>query len=214
MSLALPRRDGVGRNYRHVDKCLCPDIPGGVAISVSLMPTLLATKPSLPEAISRFDMSTGRTHLRSVGRIDDLEQYACGLGLVGDKLSQLIESPTSHAVTLRLAKPYPLTDTLEVFKSYAASGVFGLRNESLGEDVIRIATKTRFSVCNAFELLADALTPAVIGGQVGRRLKGLLERLALDADFFHVFAGVKLAIGVGSEVLDAEVERPPKTGLL
>ena len=106
-------------------------------------------------------MSTLGAHLRGVLGIDDLEQYASLLGFVGDELSQLIESPRSYAVALRLAKPYPVADTLEFFKGDTAYGVFGLRNESLGEDVIGITTKARFSIRNTLELLAD--TACVVG---------------------------------------------------
>ena len=116
-------------------------------------------------------MSTLGTHLRSVLGIDDLEQHAGLLGLVGNVLPKLVESPRPHAVTLRLAKPYPVPDALEVFKGDAAAGVFGLLNESLREDVIGITTKARLAVCNTLELLADALTPSVIGSQISRRLK-------------------------------------------
>lgn len=145
---------------RRVDKRPCPDIPGGVAIGMSLMPTSLATKTRLAGAITAFNMLALRTHLRGIGWIDDLERHPGLLSLVGDKLPKLVESPATHAVTLRLAKPSSLADTLEVFKGDTAPSVFGLLNESLGKDVISVATKARFTLCDSLKLLTDTLSLA------------------------------------------------------
>ena len=158
-------------------------------------------------------MSTLGAHLRGILGINDLDQHACLFSFIGDKLPQLIESPRPHAVALRLAKPYPLTDAFEVFQGYAAPGVFGLRNESLRDDMIGIATKACFAVRNAFELLADALASSVISGQVRCRLKGLFERLALDPDSLNILAGTKFAVGVGGKVLDAKVNTKEVIGI-
>ena len=99
------------------------------------VPTLLTTKPSLTGAITALDMFALGTHLRGILGIDDLEQDAGLLSFVADKLAKLIESPATQAVALRLAKPYPVTDALKVFKGDTAPGVFGLRNESLREEL-------------------------------------------------------------------------------
>ena len=116
--------------------------------------------------------------MRGVLGINDLKQHTGLFGFIGDKLPELIESPAPHAVALRLAKPYPVTDALEVFKSYTATGVFGLRNESLGEDVIGIATKTGFSIRNALELLANTLTSSCISSQLQVEQRGVDSRYA------------------------------------
>ena len=175
--------------------------------------TLLTTKPRLREAISRFDMFTLRTHLRGMLGVDNLEQHAGLFRLVADKQAKLVESPATDAVALRLAKPGSLSDALEVFKGYSSQSAFSLRNDSLREAVVGVAAKPRFSIADAFELLADALAPSVVGRQISRRLKGLPERLVLDAHLLYVLARVYCSIRVRGQMLDPQIDAEEIVGI-
>ena len=180
---------------------------------MSGMPTLLTTKLILRGAITALDMPALRTHLRSMLGVDDLKQDACLLSFVGYKLAKLVKSPRPHAVTLRLAKPYPVAYALQILKGYAAPGAFGLRNESLGNRVIGVTTKPSLAVADAFELLTNALTLSGISRQVRRRLQGLLVCPVLDAHRLYVVAGVFFPIRVRSQVDNAEIDAEEVIGI-
>ena len=76
--------------------------------------------------------------------IDHLDRYDSSLCLVGDKLPKLVKSPSRHASALRLAKPYPIPDALEIFEGNTPDSAFSLLNDALGEDVIGISTEVGF----------------------------------------------------------------------
>ena len=116
-------------------------------------------------------MSTPGAHLRGVLGIDDLKQHAGLFGFIGDKLPELIESPATHAVALRLAKPGSLSDAFEVFKDNTSQSAFSLLKDTLGEDVVGITTKARLALCFALQQRTDTLASTVVGSQIGRRLK-------------------------------------------
>ena len=147
-----------------------------------------------------------RAHLRGILGVDNLERHAGLRRLVADKLAKLVKSPTTHAVSLRLAKPGSLSDALEVFKGYPSQSAFSLRNDTLRDTVIGVTTKPRFAVAYAFELLADTLAPSVAGRKISGRLKRLLERLVLDAHLLYVVARVYCSIRVGGKILDPQID--------
>ena len=111
--------------------------------------------------------------------IDQLDPHASSLRLVGDKLPQLVKSPSRHAGALRLAKPDASPDALEVFEGDTPDSAFSLLNDTLGEDVIGVSTEVGFFERASMQLLADALAAARILGLIRRRLKALAQRLAL-----------------------------------
>ena len=83
--------------------------------------------------------------------IDDLErQLANLLCPVGDKLSELLDA--LRDAVLRLAKPLRSRMPLPVLQGLA-TGNFGKRNKSLGEDVIGIASSARYLLYDRHALL-------------------------------------------------------------
>ena len=146
MSLALPSRRS-GRQAETIGSLTqspSSDVPSRVDIGMGSVPTPTTTKPRLRAAISPLDMFALRTPLTGMLGIDQLDPHASGLRLVGDKLPQLVKSPSRHASALRLAKPDPSPDALEVFEGNTPASAFSLLNDSLGEDVIGVSTEAGF----------------------------------------------------------------------
>ena len=69
--------------------------------------------------------------LRGILGIDQLNQNTSNFGFITDKLPKLAKSPRVVAAPLAMLNRDPVSDTLEVFKSNQAMGVFSLRHQPL-----------------------------------------------------------------------------------
>ena len=159
--------------------------------------TQTTTKLRLRQAIGSLDMATLGTPLPGM--------LARGLRLVGDKLPQLVKSPSRHAGALRLAEPDAIAEALEVFEGNSPDSAFSLLNDALGGDVIDVSAEVGFFARASVQLLADALAAAAVLSLVGCRLQLLPQHLALEAHAFHIGTRVLLTVRVGDQVRHAEV---------
>lgn len=159
------------------------------------------------DAVGFLTVPTRRAGLRRVGRIDNLHGDACEATLVGDVAAKLVKGPTAHPHSLRPTKPCPLADAGEVLQCNSAPGAFGLRNESLADNVVHITPKTGLLVLRALQSTSDA------PGSLATLLpdtRGFLERaptlIVAGADLLDSFATKGVAVARGRKVLDAEID--------
>lgn len=112
-----------------------------------------------------------------------------------------MERPIVLDATLSLLNSYPFADALQVFESDAASGAFGLRDQPLTDGVVDVAGEPLL------------LPPALLEESLGRLgAFGLEPRPKLRVTFaqaIQVPAGESLAVRVGGDVDDAEVNPEP-----
>ena len=91
----------------------------------------------------------------------------------------------------------PLADTLEIFKADSAFGVFGFRDQALGDDMVGVTPEQRFF----------ATDPAKMGTGRSRasRLQILAKLMVAASRVFNRFTGKPVSVGIGSDVDDAQV---------
>jgi hypothetical protein len=102
------------------------DVDRRIVVGVPNEVTKTTFKCRLREAVSFVDMPTPAAHLRGVGRIDLDERHSGLVGLVGQKRPELGERPRMQRGPLGLAKPYPPTDSRQLFDGDTASGALRL----------------------------------------------------------------------------------------
>jgi len=130
-------------------------------------------------------------------RIDEDNRNPCQSGLVLDKLPELMERPAMVGAPLSLSNRYPITDALQIFKSDTAPGAFGLRNQPFADHMVHVCGEPRFLVS---PLLQEPLRR--LGALLLKPCPQLRVTLPQAVD---LSTRVCFAIGVGSEVHDAEV---------
>lgn len=148
-------------------------------------------------AIGLVNMSTNGTRLRRVMWIHEDDQHAHELALVLDEEAKLVESPRMLAAALSLANRYPVADAREVFEGDSASGVLGFRDQLLADDVVHITSKSGF--------LPAALLEKTLGGLRSDTLETPSQGCVPLPQPVQMLAGVSRAVGVGSDVYDAEI---------
>jgi len=118
--------------------------------------------------------------------------------LVLNKLAKLIESPGVVLSPLAPANRNSGADALQIFEGNTASSVFGLCNNTLGNTVVDVRGKPSF--------LAGTLNEQSHSGLRTFGLELTPEFSMALAQPVELSAGVDSAIGVGSDIHDAEVD--------
>lgn len=95
-------------------------------------------------SILLVDMPAPWASSRCVARVNKYKLDPSHPGLVGDELSQLRERPRGKLASLRLSSPNTFTDASQFLHGNTATGAFGLRNQSLGDGVVNVASKAAF----------------------------------------------------------------------
>src|SRR5882672_4874650 len=99
------------------------------------------------------------TSLTCVTRVYRLHFYSRKRRLVFNIASQLRKCPLTHAISLLLPEPCPVSDAFEVFDGYPSTGVCSFRNDLLCNRMVGIRFKASLnSGCeHAFRIIASAL---------------------------------------------------------
>ena len=130
----------------------CSDIDRCYMVSIA-RETTLNTPERIPVwSIRSFIMPTFRTDMRSSSRINKEYRNTSNGSLVFNETSQLIERPRMKTASLSPSYRYRLANTLEVFKSYRLSCVFGFSHDLLGNNMINVTMETGFPVGKSFEM--------------------------------------------------------------
>jgi hypothetical protein len=85
-----------------------------------------------------------RTLTGSIARVNFLDRNPSELSFVFDKAVQLEESPAMEIIPLTLAEPYPLADSLEVFKDDPAPGAFSVLYDLFADLVVNTCREALF----------------------------------------------------------------------
>jgi hypothetical protein len=86
-----------------------------------------------------------RTSSARVARIYWLHFHSGQRRLVFYVSSQLRKCPLTHAISLLLPEPYPVSDAFEVFDGYPSTSVCSFGNNLLGNRVVGIRFKAPLS---------------------------------------------------------------------
>ncbi len=117
-----------------------------------------AQKHSLAFAVGLLAMSALGACPAGVARIDLHDGDSRVLRLVREEADELVERPTRQPVpSVPTPSRYPVAYSLEVFKSDAASGVFGGLDDRLADAVVLVATEPGFLPGQPSEFLLGSL---------------------------------------------------------
>src|SRR5215212_447716 len=123
------------------DMVLGRDVPGGVQVGMKLEAARSTLEPATRAAVITRDVSTRRTHLRGIPRVNPGHRHAPLFGLVLDKGSDLVERPAVNAPgLLAVAHRDPLADVGQVLQDNRPARGRRL-HDALREDVITVAPK-------------------------------------------------------------------------
>ena len=148
-------------------------------------------------AIRLIDKPTTRAGLRGISRVHENDRHAGQGSLVLDKLPKLVKRPRVKFSSLRLAKPCPVADAGQIFKSEAASGVFSLLNYFFTQAMVNVGSEPTLTTRQLFE------------ASFGRARAFFLEASTLAAAAFsqaeNLGTTMLFAVRVGGNVNDAKV---------
>lgn len=148
-------------------------------------------------SIQLVDVSTDGTGPAGVSWVHENDFNPCHPGFVRDELSQLIERPRGELASLRPSSPNPGAYVLQILQGNPSPGAFGLRNQSLGNGMVDIASEAAF------------LSLALLEEPFGRFGPLLLER---GPEFsmpltqaVQVPAGERFSIRINGNIDDAQI---------
>src|SRR5215510_12775025 len=104
-------------------------------------------------------MIAGRTSLTRVTRVYRLHFHAGKRRLVFYVPSQLRKCPLTHAISLLLPEPCPVSDAFEVFDGYSSTGVCSFRNDLLCNRMVGIRFKSPLSTGESFQFTFGVQRP-------------------------------------------------------
>src|SRR5215470_15328296 len=89
--------------------------------------------------------------LARVSRVYRLHFHSGKRRLVFNVVAQLRKCPLTHAISLLLPEPCPVSDALKVFDGYSSTGVCSFRNDLLGNCMVGIRLKAPLSTRDRFQ---------------------------------------------------------------
>lgn len=120
------------------------------------MPAVLTGEDALSFAIGLIDHATERASSARVAWVDCGQRYPHKLGLVGQELAKLCETPRMQPVALTLSGPNPLANMRQIFDRNRKAVAFSRRNNLLTYTVVRLFSESsllarellKFSLCS------------------------------------------------------------------
>lgn len=140
-----------------------------------------------------------------VAWIDEKNRNAAQGRLVGDERAELSERPVVEPCPLTAPGRYPVADTLEIFERNSAAGAFSSRNERLRDAVVDVALEPALPASEFAEPPLGSLGAALLetGTATGK----------MGANLFDGFACHHVAVAVGRDVDDPEIDTEPVFGV-
>lgn len=142
-------------------------------------------------------MTTTRTGLRRIRRIQDFNRNPGKFGFVQDKLLQLVKRPAMQIATLRATNPYPVADTLQILNSNTASGVFSPIDNLFADTVVFLFGESPLTAGKPLKHTPRRL------GSFGLQSAALPKATAANAE--HVHPAVLVAVAIGGDVDDTKI---------
>src|SRR5215471_3677286 len=147
-----------------------------------------------------------RTSPARVSRVYWLHFHSRQRSLVFYIPSQLRECPLTHAISLLLPVPFPVSDAFEVFDGYSSAGVCSFGNDLLGNRVVGIRFKAPLSTRERFQF--------TLGVQRPKACSFLHSRFSLKRSFhfsimlpcsLDIITHMHLTVAVYREIDDSEI---------
>src|SRR5215470_4906357 len=138
-----------------------------------------------------------RTSSASVSRGYWLHFHSRQRCLVFYILSQLRKCPLTHAISLFLPEPYPVSDAFEVFDGYSSSVVCSFGHDLLGDRMVGIRLKSSLSTRERFQFTLGVQRPKACSFLPGRfSLKRSFHFSIMLSRSFDIIALMHLAVAV------------------
>lgn len=206
---ALPYQLG-GEHFRHhyialSDQRPLPDVDRCVGVRVRGVSARDAEESGLIGSVLFVDASAHRALARRVSWINEDHGDADALRLVGDECAELAKSPITQSCALVAPGRYPAADALQLFEGDPASGAFSIHHDSLGNAVVGVFLEPR--------LLSGEVAQSPLGCLGAALLKSIPALLVVAALPFDSGPGIDLAIAIGGQRDDAEINAQPVFGL-
>lgn len=144
------------------------------------------------------DRSAARAAFARVSGIDKNHRHASTSRFVCDELTKLAKRPVAQACSPTATGRNPATNVLEVFKTNRPAGAFCGFDKLFRNAVVDVFLEAG--------LLAREFTETALGRLGAALLKTRSTAEEIGADFLDGFARVALAIAVGRDIRDAEID--------
>src|SRR5215510_8617629 len=120
--------------------------------------------------------------------------------------SQLRECPLTHAISLLLPEPCPVSDAFEVFDGHSSTGVCSFRNDLLGNRMVGIRFKASLSTGERFQFTSGVQWPFAASFLLGRlSLKRSFHFFIMLTCSLDVIAHMRLAVAINGQIYDPEI---------
>ena len=103
-----------------------------------------------------------RAFLRGTGRINVDHRNTGDSCLVVDILSELIEAPVMLFASMSLCNRYPLSCARVIFQHDSRGGVYGLRNQLLGDAMVNVPMEPGFLTRKLIQMSFSAICTATL----------------------------------------------------
>src|SRR5262245_8144 len=147
-----------------------------------------------------------RTSFARVTRVYRLHFHSGQRSLVFYIPSQLRECPLTHAISLLLPEPCPVSDAFEVFDGYSSTGVCSFGNDLLCNRMVGIRLKSSLSTGESFQLTFGVQRPfsaALLHCHFS--LKRSFHLSIMLSCSFGIISLMHLAVTINGEIDDAEI---------
>src|SRR5215470_13717018 len=147
-----------------------------------------------------------RTSSARVTRVYRLHFHSGQRSLVFYIPSQLRKGPFTHAISLFLPEPYPVSDAFEVFDGYSSSGVCSFGNDLLCNRMVGIRLKSSLSTRERFQFTFGVQRPNACAFLPGRfSLKRSFHFFIMLSRSFDIIPLAHLAVAVNGQIYHAEI---------
>lgn len=194
------------RKHGRFDVRLGCDVLRRVDIGVGRVSAGGTDKASLIEPGGFVAVAARMARLRRVRGVDHHERDTRSPRLVGAERLPLREGPSARLGALRLRKPYPRPNAVQVLNGNPALRAFGKPYDLLGDAVIHVAPEPTFMLSEPLEGATDILRAATLPPLAcGLAVEPAAAVILSLSDPFDYGSGENLTVRRGGELRDAEV---------
>src|SRR5215475_3315959 len=119
---------------------------------------------------------------------------------------QLRKCPFTHAISLLLPEPGPVSDAFKVFDGYSSTGVCSFRNDLLCNRMVGIRFKSSLSTRERFQFTSGVQWPFAASFLLGRlSLKRSFHFFIMLSRSLDVIAHMRLAVAINGQIYNAEI---------
>lgn len=147
--------------------------------------------------VAFINTTTYRTKPGRITRVYRHDQNPGAFRFVDNLLTQVIEAPRVMLSPVSLSNRYPVPDTLQIFQGNTSTGVFGLFNNPLADDVVNVICHSAFFAAALFEQPFSRFSTLA--------LQFLSQLGVTAAKVIQMVAGVGVAIRISGNILNTQV---------